>query len=862
MQSAICGILVSFLPELRKIRTLPRDFIRVGKSTTLFVLAGLFCAAAYGAAETSELEKAEQSRAETIPLRLKSIPKSRLPIPYRAAQRKSFDDFLRAHPEIEPYSYTELYVQGEQRSAAELMAIAAGTAPDVFGFSGMTFFQLEDVQVFIDQGFLVPLDEYLDPTTEPLNVRVPPLMRAAVERDGHVYANINPAGYGGAALFYRKDLFTEAGIVDEQGQPKPPRTWEELFEIAQKLTFVREDGTQQYGLGLKTGRDGVDFMTALFYQSGCDVVVQDDSGTWRLTINDGAGIRALVFLRKLMKERWQRDGVEREGIARLYNTGANPTAFTEWSQDFTMGLNVQTAMVFDYAVDDRFDSWIENDGLDPYVLGVAPLPAGPAGEATVAFGVPMGVNAAIPEVDTAKRRAAAQFVQFMNGPGHCKNYVDTMVELGKGHLVRPDLLELYGHDEVLADVPREWIEYFEHMFNYIRPLPFCPGYKTICQHTLPKIMDMVLYDERCADPDLLRALVSAEVTDVNNVVFNARPQEVMRRYRFIGWFILAALAFVAAIGAFLALRSARRRSRETFLYERVPPARHIAAWLMIGPAVLATFVWQYVPLARGTVMAFQDYNLIGGGTWIGLDHFIEALLSPLFWKVMMNTLVYVGMSIGIGFIAPIVLALMLTEIRRFTLLFRTIYYLPAVTSPLVLMYLWRMLYHPGPDGFLNSILAQVGLGPYGWLTDPNMAMACIIVAGTWASAGPGSLIYMAALKAVPTELYEAATVDGCGFLRRLVHITFPALKALFVINLLGAFIGAFHAMQNIFVMTGGGPADATRTIGIEIWFNAFMYLRFGYATAMAWILGAMLIGFTLMNLRMLSKVEFRRAEEA
>jgi len=112
------------------------------------LIIALILLAACGATAEPSVHRATPET--PIALRLKSIPKSRLPIPYRAAQRESFDEFLRAHPEIRPYSYTELYVQGEERSAAELMAIAAGTAPDVFGFSGMTFFNLEDVQVFID----------------------------------------------------------------------------------------------------------------------------------------------------------------------------------------------------------------------------------------------------------------------------------------------------------------------------------------------------------------------------------------------------------------------------------------------------------------------------------------------------------------------------------------------------------------------------------------------------------------------------------------------------------------------------------------------------------------------------------------
>jgi len=139
-------------------------------------------------------------------------------------------------------------------------------------------------------------------------------------------------------------------------------------------------------------------------------------------------------------------------------------------------------------------------------------------------------------------------------------------------------------------------------------------------------------------------------------------------------------------------------------------------------------------------------------------------------------------------------------------------------------------------------------------------MLCIILPGVWAGAGPGSIIYIAALKSVPNEIYEAADVDGAGTIRKVFHITLPYLKALIIINFVGAFIGAFHAMQGIFVMTGGGPENSTYTIGLDIYYNAFVYLRFGYATALAWVLGSMLIGFTMYQLRILKHVKFEAAK--
>ena len=135
-------------------------------------------------------------------------------------------------------------------------------------------------------------------------------------------------------------------------------------------------------------------------------------------------------------------------------------------------------------------------------------------------------------------------------------------------------------------------------------------------------------------------------------------------------------------------------------------------------------------------------------------------------------------------------------------------------------------------------------------------MACVVVPGIWAGAGPGSIIYLAALKTVPDELYEASEMDGASPFQKIRHVTLPYLKALVIINFFGAFIGSFHATQNIFDMTMGGPEKATHTLSLEIFFNAFFYLKFGYATAMAWIMGSMLIGFTLYQLRIFQRVTF------
>jgi multiple sugar transport system permease protein len=147
-----------------------------------------------------------------------------------------------------------------------------------------------------------------------------------------------------------------------------------------------------------------------------------------------------------------------------------------------------------------------------------------------------------------------------------------------------------------------------------------------------------------------------------------------------------------------------------------------------------------------------------------------------------------------------------------------------------------------------------------WLGNPSLGMFAVVLPGIWAGAGAGSILYLAALKNVPQERYEAADLDGATWAQKIRFITLPGIKSLILINLLGVFIAGFKAMENVFVLTQGGPLNATRTIGLEVWQNAFMFLRFGYATAAAWVMGSILVGFTLIQVRSLLRMRFRSAQ--
>ncbi len=259
-------------------------------------------------------------------------------------------------------------------------------------------------------------------------------------------------------------------------------------------------------------------------------------------------------------------------------------------------------------------------------------------------------------------------------------------------------------------------------------------------------------------------------------------------------------------------------------------------------------------------MAFQEYSVIHGAEFTGMTNFSLVFFDWDFWQSILVAFYYSALFILLVFIPPIFLAILLNEIPMGKVFFRVLYYLPAVVSGIVTMLLWKNFFNPTENGLMNQLLGVFGLEPIWWLGNKSTAMLAIMLPQAWAQLGPGCLIYLAALKTVPDEMYESAALDGCGFIDRIRYITLPMIKPLIRIQLIFALIAAFQATDTVLVMTGGGPDRATMVVGLEIFFNAFMFQRFGVATAMAWILGFILMGFTVFQMRKLSQLTFTTAK--
>ena len=498
--------------------------------------------------------------------------------------------------------------------------------------------------------------------------------------------------------------------------------------------------------------------------------------------------------------------------------------------------------------------------MPPDEIACMPCPAGPRGtHANALNSLVWGINSQLK--DPARIEAAWRYIKWQASDEAEGVRVSTLVDLGNGQYVDPALLRKHGFEELAKYVPSTWANSFLELNRYGRIEPYAPNYTNVQTSEMAIPIDAVFTQED-ADPE---ALLKASVRKVNDTIFQEIPLEVMRGRRRIAYTVAGigaiGLAFVAAMLAkgvrgVVAAAATRRRMGLKFAQTSL-----WAAWAFMLPAVATVLVWQYVPLVRGALMAFMDYRIIGKSILVGLDNFILLSTDSVFYISLVRTAYYVLLVLTFQFTAPICLALLLSEVPRGKILYRVIYYLPAITSGLVIMFLWKSFYNPS-TGLFNSVLGYFGMPKSDWLSSGKwwMPMLCVVLPMIWAGAGPGSLIYLAALKSVPEEIYEAADMDGASTRQKVAFITLPYIKPLIIINFVGAFIGAFQAMQQIFVMTGGGPARATHVIGLEIWYNAFMYLKFGYATSQAWILGLMLIGFTVYQLQILKKVKFTTAK--
>jgi len=866
------------------------------------------------------------------------------------AYRTVLKAFLEEYPayKVEPFVMPD--VAGLGMDTGPLMAIAAGTPPHAI------YVNFRQSSSYIAQGFVEPMESLLarilsddervrrtdaaggwlaDPTEREI-AHALELIRQRVagpvwpvvyrvddtrpESGRHVWAI--PINTFVMALLYRKDLFFEAGLDPD----RPPTTWEEFRQYAKTLTRGRQYGLMLFRVPISWS------IYSFLVSNGAQVLEQATDGSWRAIYDTRAAAEAIYYVWQLVS------GDKSVSLS---------AAELEWQRG-------EIAMRFNYLDDEQLS------GINPQLVGIAPVPLSPLGARNSELNCRMlGVfSDSTPE----QKLAVMRYIWFTTGERAQQIRTRVLVENGFGRFVNPDLLRKFGYEHALRQVPEGWRETFGIALANGIPEPYGRNTQNIYRYMAEPIdaaLELPLGDLPREDAlDVIESLLRESAREVNTKVLGHLTAQEMRKRRIIGGAVLALVLLGFAVSLGRVWRSFSRGSAAAI--ENPRWRKFIWGYILLVPALVLLVLWHYVPLVGGLGISLTDYQLVRDSTIVFVDNFANVLFDEKVWAALGRTFYFVALMLGLGFWPPIALAILLQEVLTSTAkyVYRTIFYLPAVVSGVLMMFLWKQLYAPTSDGVLNQLLLSLnslgplsatllkwfllgvwlsliglliwlpiklrevswrlrlslwmvaaalvgvtvwplaeaylgpsalevqargldpanvgglgallaslahlvgpfGLEPLGWIQSPRMAMLCVVIPFVWASMGPGCILYLAALKTVPDELYEAADIDGAGIWNKLFYITLPTLKYLIAIQFIFAVIMAFRGGTDmILALTGGGPSNATQILALEIFFRTFLELKFGIGAAMAWLLGGLLIGLTAQQLKMLSRAEFRTA---
>lgn len=283
-------------------------------------------------------------------------------------------------------------------------------------------------------------------------------------------------------------------------------------------------------------------------------------------------------------------------------------------------------------------------------------------------------------------------------------------------------------------------------------------------------------------------------------------------------------------------------------------AQALPGWLFVAPATLYLALFAVLPMAVAGWMSLHRWHLLKDDRpFVGLQNFARLLGDPFFQNAAWNTLVYVAFSVPLGVVTALLVALLVTRSLRRVGFFRVLYYLPAVCSQVALAMVWIWILLP-EVGLINASLKLLGFaGTTNFLAEPGWAMAALVAMSAWIGLGPRMVIFVAGIQAIPETLYEAAALDGCSGWQRFRYVTLPLLAPTTLFVIVTTTIAAFQLFTPVYVMTRGGPQRSTDVVAYHIYAEAWQKFEVGAASAMSYILFAMILLVAVVQFLMLRR---------
>ncbi len=283
------------------------------------------------------------------------------------------------------------------------------------------------------------------------------------------------------------------------------------------------------------------------------------------------------------------------------------------------------------------------------------------------------------------------------------------------------------------------------------------------------------------------------------------------------------------------------------------------SYLFVLPSMLTFTIFILIPVLWSLIISFQDYSLVSGGRWVGFANYRAAFRtqSGVFVTAIRNTLYYTIITVTANIFIALILASLIKPLgKKAQTFFRAAYYLPAVTSVVIIAITWRWIFN-GQWGFLNYLLGLVGMAPVRWLSDPRIALNSITLSTVLTVPATGVVLFSAAMGSIPDEYYEAASIDGAGPIRKWWNITIPLIKSTTLYLVVLYTIASFEVFEKILLMTPSGVGNSTQTIVFQIYQNGFVQFRYGVAAAQAFILFLMIAAVAVVQFRVFrSDVEY------
>lgn len=270
------------------------------------------------------------------------------------------------------------------------------------------------------------------------------------------------------------------------------------------------------------------------------------------------------------------------------------------------------------------------------------------------------------------------------------------------------------------------------------------------------------------------------------------------------------------------------------------------ALLLLLPSLLGVGIFVAIPVIASFGLSFAHWNMLSPPKFVGLQNYLELFREPLFWQVMGNTLYYALAVVALEVPLALGLAVAMNQPGWLTKVFRTIYFLPVVTSMVAIALVWNWMYDP-QYGLLNALLSQLGLPKVEWLFSTTWAMPALIVMGVWKNVGYSMVIFLAGLQTIPEELYEAAELDGANRWQQFLNVTLPQMgPTLFFVGVMST-ITAFQVFDPVYIMTQGAPENSTNVAVYWLYANAFEFFKVGKASAIAYVLFGVILTLTLIQ---------------